>query len=83
MFYKCLTLCRDRKNWLFCNTSKGAKSSAIIYRIVETAKANGLVVEKYLTYLMDVIENLEVQDEDMFAALAAFIRLNKPVEYKR
>lgn len=42
-----------RKNWLFSNTSKGAKSSAIIYSIVETAKANGLAVERYLVYLFD------------------------------
>ena len=33
-----------RKNWLFSNTPRGARSSAIIYSIVETAKANGLVV---------------------------------------
>lgn len=37
-----------RKNWLLCNTSRGAKSSASIYSIIETAKANGLSVEKYL-----------------------------------
>lgn len=36
-----------RKNWLFSNTPKCAKSSAIIYSIIETAKANSLVVEKY------------------------------------
>lgn len=42
-----------RKNWLFSNTSKGARSSAIIYSIVETAKANGLAVERYLVYLFD------------------------------
>jgi hypothetical protein len=30
-----------RKNWLFCNTPKGARASAIIYSIVETAKENG------------------------------------------
>lgn len=42
-----------RKNWLFSNTSKGAKSSAIIYSIIETAKANGLVVERYLVYLLE------------------------------
>lgn len=53
-----------RKNWLFCNTPKGAKSSAIIYSVVETAKANGLVVEKYILYLMDVLSNLEVKDKD-------------------
>jgi transposase len=54
---------QGRKNWLFCNTSKGASSSATIYSVVETAKSNGLVVEKYLTYLMDVICNLEIKDE--------------------
>ena len=32
-----------RKNWLFSDTPKGAKASADIYSIVETAKANGLV----------------------------------------
>lgn len=34
----------DRKIWLFSNTSKGAKASAMIYSIIETAKANNLVV---------------------------------------
>lgn len=51
-----------RKNWLLCNTPKGAKASAIIYSIAETAKANDLNVEKYLVYLMDVICNLDKED---------------------
>ena len=34
-----------RKNWLFSDTVKGAKSSAIVYSLIETAKANG--VEPY------------------------------------
>ncbi|WP_142415612.1 IS66 family transposase [Hathewaya massiliensis] len=53
-----------RKNWLMCNTSKGAISSAIIYSVVETAKANGLVVEKYLIYLMDMLCTMEITDKD-------------------
>ncbi|WP_099192362.1 IS66 family transposase [Tepidibacter mesophilus] len=48
-----------RKNWLFSNTSKGAMASALIYSIIETAKANDLVVEKYLLYLMNEISKLE------------------------
>ena len=28
-----------RKNWLFCDTVKGAESSAVVYSMVETAKA--------------------------------------------
>jgi hypothetical protein len=31
-----------RKNWLFANTPRGAKASAIMFSIIETAKENGL-----------------------------------------
>lgn len=51
-----------RKNWLFSNTPKGAKSSAIIYSIIETAKANSLVVEKYLIYLFNILSKTENRD---------------------
>lgn len=54
-----------RKNWLFCNSSKGARSSAIIYSIVESAKGNDLAVEKYLVYLMDVLSNLEIKSKEV------------------
>jgi len=40
-----------RKNWLFNNTARGAKCSAILYSIISTAQANGLDDEKYLTDL--------------------------------
>ena len=40
-----------RKNWLFCDTPKGAEASVIAYSILETAKANGLNPEKYLMHL--------------------------------
>lgn len=53
-----------RKNWLMCNTPRGARSSATIYSIVETARANGLIVEKYLVYLMNILSNLEKNDKD-------------------
>ena len=41
-----------RKNWLFCDTPKGADVSAIVYRVVETAKANGLEPYRYLKLLL-------------------------------
>ena len=31
-----------RKNWLFCNTTDGARASATIYSIIETAKVNNI-----------------------------------------
>jgi transposase len=36
-----------RKNWLFSNTGRGARASAMLYSFVETAKANGLLVDNY------------------------------------
>ena len=41
-----------RKNWLFADTPKGATSSAAIYSLIETAKANGLNVYAYLEHLL-------------------------------
>ena len=47
-----------RKNWLFCDTPKGAEASAIVYIMVETAKANGLDPFDYLSFLLDAIRYL-------------------------
>jgi transposase len=47
---------------LFANTAKGARSSANIYSITETAKANNLVVEKYLVYLFDGLLKIDSKD---------------------
>ena len=42
---KCL---HKRKNWLFSESVKGAQSSADLYSLIETAKANGLEPYAYL-----------------------------------
>ena len=47
------------KNWLFSQSFEGAKSSAIILSLLETAKRNGLDSEKYLTYLLEKLPNDE------------------------
>ena len=41
-----------RKNWLFSDTVNGANASAVIYSLIETAKAKDVNVEQYLTFLM-------------------------------
>ena len=41
-----------RKNWLFSDTVKGAKASAVVYSLVETAKANGVEPYDYLLCLL-------------------------------
>ncbi|MBT8134092.1 MAG: IS66 family transposase, partial [Gammaproteobacteria bacterium] len=42
-----------RKNWMFANTKNGAEASAILYSLVETAKANGLMPFDYIKHLLD------------------------------
>lgn len=44
-----------RKNWLFCNTPGGAKSSAAIYSLIQTAIENGLNPQVYLEYVFEQI----------------------------
>ena len=48
-----------RKNWLFSNTPRGAKASATLYSIIETAKANNLIAERYLVYLFDKLTGID------------------------
>ncbi len=42
-----------RKNWLFSATPAGAHASAMLYNLVETAKANGLEPYWYLRYFFE------------------------------
>jgi len=51
-----------RKNWLFANTPRGAKASAIIYSIIETAKENKLNPFYYLRYLFEKLPNIDTKD---------------------
>ena len=44
-----------RKNFLFANTPRGAKASAVVYSLIETAKVNELDPYQYLVYLLDQI----------------------------
>jgi transposase len=52
-----------RKNWLFANTPKGARASAVIYSMVETAKENRLNPYAYLTCLFERLPNLDSLDD--------------------
>jgi transposase len=56
-----------RKNWLFSCTPEGARASAAIYSLIETAKANGLEPYWYLKYLFKHLP--EAMTEDDFRAL--------------
>ncbi len=47
--------CIGKKNWVMIDTIAGAKASAIIYSIAETAKANNLKPYDYFEYLLTEI----------------------------
>ena len=54
-----------RKNWLFCDTPNGAQASALVYSMVEIAKANGVNVYHYLTYLLEKMPSDRLSDEEL------------------
>jgi len=58
-----------RKNWMFSNTAKGAKASALIYSIVETAKVNNLRVHAYLQFLFTELKDMDEISDDKLDAL--------------
>ena len=49
-----------RKNWLFSDTPAGARASAVIYSIVETAKTNNIAPRDYLQFLFENLPDMEI-----------------------
>jgi transposase len=58
-----------RKNWLFCNTPKGAHASALIYSIIESAKESRLNPYTYLNYLFERLPNLDSRNDEVLDQL--------------
>lgn len=55
--------CIGKKNWVMCDTVNGAKDSAIVYSLTETAKANGLKPYEYLKHLLtEIPKNIDESD---------------------
>ena len=59
-----------RKNWLFSGSPKGAKGSAILYSLVESAKLHGLSAFEYLHYIFRKIPYCQSSED--YAALLPF-----------
>ncbi|WP_275532485.1 IS66 family transposase [Pseudoflavonifractor sp. An187] len=55
----------DRKNFLFANTPKGAKGSAIMFSLIQTAIENGLDPYQYLTWLLKNTNKADLKNPDM------------------
>ena len=56
-----------RKNWLFCDSERGAHAATVLCSIVNTAKMNGL---KVYDYLNQVFERIRRCDFDKIEELA-------------
>lgn len=62
--------CIGKKNWQMIDTIHGAKASAVIYSIVETAKANNLKPFDYVQYLLEEIpKHMEATDRSFLKKL--------------
>ena len=64
-----------RKNWLFSGHPRGAKASATLYSLVETAKANGLEPYQYLNFLFERLPYAKTE-EDYRNLLPMYIKLD-------
>jgi len=51
-----------RKNWLFSGTPRGADASALLFSLIETAKANKLEPYSYLRYLFEKLPTTESRE---------------------
>lgn len=52
-----------RKNAYFSTSERGAEATAIVYSLVETAKANGLDTYEYLKYLFERLPQLPIHQQ--------------------
>lgn len=52
----------SRKNFLFSKTENGALASGLLFSIIQTAKANGLCVERYLDYVLNNINKKNIDE---------------------
>ena len=54
-----------RKNWLFSSSVDGVNASALVYTMVEMAKAHHLNIFEYLKYLLDQRPGSDWSDEQL------------------
>ena len=52
-----------RKNWLFADTTAGARASANLYGLIETAKANGIEPWAYLRHVFNALPRAASPEE--------------------
>lgn len=71
-----------RKNWLFSNTPRGARASAVTYSMIETAKENGLHPFEYLQCLFEQLPSIDMKSKSALATLLPWSE-TLPVQVRR
>ena len=67
--------CLHKHAWKVIDTLEGAKASAIIYSITETAKANWLNPFRYMEYLLtELMEHLDDTDRSFLDDLLPWLK---------
>ncbi len=61
----CKAFVTGRKNWLFSDTQNGANASALVYSMVETAKACEVDIYNYLKYILLSAPTDQMSDEEL------------------
>jgi transposase len=64
-----------RKNWLFAGSPRGAEASALLYSLIETAKANSLEPWAYLNHLFEQLPSAKT-DEAIEALLPHNLKMD-------
>lgn len=65
-----------RKNWMFCQSVKGAEASAVLYSIVMTCRANDINPYYYFLHLFKTLPNLDDKSD-----LTALMPWNVQLDY--
>ena len=64
-----------KKNWNIIDTLNGAEASAMLYSIVETAKANNLNIYEYLKYLLtEIPKHMDDHSQDFLEGMLPWSR---------
>ena len=63
----------SRKNFLFANTANGARGSAVIFSLIETAKENGLDPYRYLTWVLNEAPKRAERDPNWSSSLVPHV----------
>ena len=61
-----------KKNWLFSFSELGADTSAMIYSIIETAKANNLKIYEYLIYVFTTLAKYDEYSDELIESLLPY-----------